>query len=96
MNDLSAKGDAFFKLFSDDFKTAGITSGVKELKTSLLEQVFNNIETDFNNTFNTKNYSLQINGFSVVFSQLNNFILETQFKSFFGAFFVGFYACGCL
>ena len=90
ISEISDNGDEFFKLFSDDFKTAGITLGVKELKTSELEEVLSAVETDFKSSFNTEDYELKINGFSVVFSQLNNFILETQFKSFFAAFFVAF------
>lgn len=82
--------NGFFKLFSDDFKSAGITVSFKEMKTSQLEQMLADIKRDFENTFDSKIYSLKINGFAVVFAQLNNFILETQFKSFFAAFLVGF------
>ncbi len=89
---LSDNSNTFFKLFSEDFKTAGITLGVKEIKTSELEALLADVKTDFGSTFDTKKYELKINGFSVVFSQLNNFILETQFKSFFAAFFVAFLA----
>lgn len=90
MASLNKNGDRFFKLFSEDFKTAGIILGVKEIKTSELEQVLSNIKKDFQNTFKEDDYELKINGFSVVFSQLNNFILETQLKSFLAAFFVAF------
>lgn len=82
----------FFKLFSEDIKTAGITVSVKEVRTSELEELLETIKNDFNSTFETDDYELKINGFSVVFSQLNDFILETQFKSFFAAFFVAFLA----
>jgi predicted RND superfamily exporter protein len=82
--------NSFFKLFSDDFKSAGITVSFKEMKTSQLEQMLSDIKRDFESTFDTKAYKLKINGFAVVFAQLNNFILETQFKSFFAAFLVGF------
>lgn len=80
----------FFKLFSEDFSTAGFTLTLSEMKTSELEQVLEDIEVAFNSTFDTETYNLKINGFAVVFAQLNNFILETQFKSFFAAFFVAF------
>jgi len=90
MSTVGENGDEFFKLFSKDFKTAGITLGVKELKTSELEVLLTTIKHDFESTFETESYSLKVNGFSVVFSQLNDFILETQFKSFFAAFFVAF------
>ena len=90
VSEIGAKSSPFFKLFSDDFKTAGLVLGVKEIKTSELRVVLEAIKTDFEKNFDTNAYKLDINGFSVVFSQLNNFILETQFKSFFAAFFVAF------
>jgi predicted RND superfamily exporter protein len=82
--------NSFFELFSEDFTSAGIVISFKEVKTSQLEQMLNEIERDFNNTDNSIFYKLKINGFAVVFAQLNNFILQTQFKSFFAAFFVAF------
>ncbi|RZN83864.1 MAG: RND transporter [Winogradskyella sp.] len=90
LTDIGDNSSEFFKLYSEDFKTAGITLGVKEIKTSELELVLSDIKTAFQTHFETDKYELKINGFSVVFSQLNNFILETQFKSFFAAFFVAF------
>ncbi len=90
VSEIGAKSSPFFKLFSEDFKTAGIVLGVKEIKTSELRHLLTAIQTDFDTAFDTNAYQLQINGFSVVFSQLNDFILETQFKSFFAAFFVAF------
>ncbi len=87
---VDAKENSFFKLFSNDFTSAGITISFKEMNTSQLEQLLFEIEQDFKNTFPTEKYQLKINGFAVVFAQLNNFILETQFKSFFVAFIVGF------
>lgn len=92
-NTLSAvdnEDNSFFKLFSDDFTSAGITISFKEIKTSQLEQLIEDIQQDFKSTFKTEDYELKINGFAVVFAQLNNFILQTQFKSFFAAFFVAF------
>jgi len=82
--------NSFFKLFSDDLTSAGITISFKEIKTSQLEKLIQTIKDDFKSTFNTDDYQLKINGFAVVFAQLNNFILQTQFKSFFAAFFVAF------
>lgn len=85
-----ANDNSFFKLFSDDLTTAGFTLTLMEMRTSELEQVLEDVKRDFEAIFNTDEYSLKINGFAVVFAQLNNFILETQFKSFFAAFFVAF------
>jgi len=88
--DVDASENSFFKLFSEDLSTAGFTLTLMEMRTSELEQVLDDIKRDFEATFNTDDYTLKINGFAVVFAQLNNFILETQFKSFFAAFFVAF------
>lgn len=82
--------NSFFKLFSEDLSTAGITLSLREMTTSELEQVLEDVKRDFKSSFNTDEFNLKINGFAVVFSQLNHFILETQFKSFFAAFFVAF------
>ncbi len=87
---VDASENSFFKLFSEDLSTAGFTLTLMEMRTSELEQVLDEIKEAFETTFDTENYELKINGFAVVFSQLNNFILETQFKSFFAAFFVAF------
>lgn len=85
-------GHSFFTFFSSDLKTLGITVGVKELKTSELEQLMSAIQQAFQESFDTDLFRLDIQGFSVVFAQLNKFILQTQFRSFFAAFFVGFLA----
>lgn len=90
VSEINTQSHTFYKLFSQDYKTAGIVLGVKEIKTSDLKTVLNAIKNDFQATFNTEKFELTINGFSVVFSQLNGFILETQFKSFFAAFFIAF------
>lgn len=88
--EVDANDNSFFKLFSDDLTTAGFTLTLMEMRTSELEQVLEDVKRDFESTFNTEDFSLKINGFAVVFAQLNKFILETQFKSFFAAFFVAF------
>lgn len=87
---LDTDGTSFFKLFSQDLSTVGITLTLKEMRTSELEQVLEDIKNAFEASFDTSFYALKINGFAVVFAQLNSFILETQFKSFFAAFFVAF------
>ncbi|WP_369999296.1 RND family transporter [Winogradskyella sp.] len=90
LSSTDTNNNSFFKLFSEDLTTAGFTLSLREMKTSELERVLSDIESDFQSSFNKENYNLKINGFAVVFAQLNNFILETQFKSFFAAFFVAF------
>ena len=56
-----------------------------EGRTSQLNQVLDDVKVAFESSFDTNDYKLKINGFAVVFAQLNSFILETQFKSFFAA-----------
>lgn len=92
LNSYSETNNSFFTIFSNDLKTFGITVGVKELKTSELEIILKDIDAAFQSSFNTETYQLDVQGFSVVFSQLNKFILQTQFRSFFAAFIVGFLA----
>lgn len=84
------KANSFFKLFSKDLSTAGYTLTLMEGSTSDLNNVLDDIKLAFESSFDTRDYKLKINGFAVVFAQLNSFILETQFKSFFAAFFVAF------
>ncbi|MBT8260166.1 MAG: MMPL family transporter, partial [Bacteroidia bacterium] len=90
LSTIDQEENSFFKFFSEDFKSAAITINFKEIKTSQLEKLILDITNDFEKTFDTNKYKIDINGFAVVFSQLNNFILQTQFKSFFAAFFVAF------
>ncbi|WP_299519737.1 MMPL family transporter [Winogradskyella sp.] len=90
LTSLDNNDNDFFKLISEDLSTAGLTLTLSEMKTSELEQVLDDIKVAFESSFDTNKFSLKMNGFAVVFAQLNNFILETQFKSFFAAFFVAF------
>lgn len=90
LSKVDVRANSFFKLFSKDLSTAGFTLTLMEGRTSELNKVLNDIKIAFESSFDTSKYKLQINGFAVVFAQLNSFILETQFKSFFAAFFVAF------
>ena len=90
LSEVDTKDNSFFKLFSDDLTTAGFTLTLMESPTSQLNQVLDDIKIAFESSFDTNDYKFKINGFAVVFAQLNSFILETQFKSFFAAFFVAF------
>lgn len=90
LSSVDTNDNSFFKLFSEDFSTAGITLSLPEMTTSELEKILVDVEQDFKASFETDDFNLKINGFAVVFAQLNKFILETQFKSFFAAFFVAF------
>ncbi|SHG84461.1 efflux RND transporter permease subunit [Winogradskyella jejuensis] len=91
LSEVDAKDNSFFKLFSEDLTTAGFTLTLMEGRTSQLNKVLDDIKLAFESSFDTNKYNLKINGFAVVFAQLNKFILETQFKSFFAAFIVAFF-----
>jgi predicted RND superfamily exporter protein len=91
LSEVDAKDNSFFKLFSEDLTTAGLTLTLMESPTSKLNQVLDDIKRAFEFSFDTNDYKLKINGFAVVFAQLNSFILETQLKSFFCSLFCGIY-----
>lgn len=84
------ESNSFFSLFSDDFSSLGISINIKELKTKELEYLLETIKKDFNTSFNTSDYKLNIQGFSYIYAKLNTFILQTQFRSFSMAFLVSF------
>ena len=90
LGDLENTDNAFFTLFSEDLRAVGITLSMPQMKTAQLEQLINNLKKTFESHFDPSEYQLKINGFAVVFASLNNFILATQFKSFFAAFIAAF------
>ncbi|NVJ88512.1 MAG: MMPL family transporter [Flavobacteriaceae bacterium] len=90
LSQVDDKDNSFFKLFSKDLTTAGITLSLPEMTTSQLNQVINFVKNSFETSFKTQDFKLKINGFAVVFAQLNEFILTTQLKSFIVAFIVAF------
>lgn len=89
---LKSRGESnsFFSLVSDDFSSVNISLNIKELKTKELNFLLNDIQNDFQKSFSSSEYGLKIQGFSYVYSKLNDFIMETQFRSFSTAFLVSF------
>jgi hypothetical protein len=85
-----AVANPFFSLFSDDFSEVSVAVNVKELKTKQLEALLADIDRDFAQSFDPAAYELQVHGFLALFAQLNQFILQTQFRSFGLAFLVAF------
>lgn len=85
-----ADANAFFSLFADDFSEVSIAVNVKELETQQLELLLGEIETAFRGAFPEDHYELKVHGFLALFAQLNQFILQTQFRSFGLAFLVAF------
>ena len=81
----------FFPLFSKDFSRIGISVTIRELESKELEHLMQKIKVDFQQIFGEKDYSLEFQGFSTLFVQLNRFILQTQFRSFTTAFVVSFF-----
>jgi len=90
LGDLENTDNAFFTLFSEDLRAVGITLSMPQMKTAQLEQLITGVKNTFETHFDPSEYQLKINGFAVVFASLNNFILATQFKSFFAAFIAAF------
>ncbi len=90
LGDLENTDNAFFTLFSEDLGAVGITLSMPQMKTAQLEQLIASVKNTFETHFDPSEYQLKINGFAVVFASLNNFILATQFKSFFAAFIAAF------
>lgn len=80
----------FFSLFSEDFSEVSIAANVREIKTKQLEELLATIDHDFAQAFDPDDYELQVHGFLALFAQLNQFILQTQFRSFGLAFMMAF------
>ena len=87
----SEEANPFFSLFTKDFSRIGITVSIRELQSKELEHLLNDIEKDFQSIFQKDKYRLEIQGFSALFVQLNQFILQTQFRSFTAAFILSFF-----
>lgn len=80
----------FFSLFADDFSEVSVAVNVRELETKQLEQLLQEIELAFQSAFPEPHYELKVHGFLALFAQLNQFILQTQFRSFGLAFLIAF------
>ena len=90
LRSLENNDNQFFKLFSEDHSSVGITLSLPQMKTAQLEQVIESVKKTFQSHFDPTEYTLKVNGFAVVFAGLNKFILATQLKSFFAAFIAAF------
>ncbi len=90
LRSLESNDNQFFKLFSEDLSSVGITLSLPQMKTAQLEQVIESVKKTFQSHFDPTEYTLKVNGFAVVFAGLNKFILATQLKSFFAAFVAAF------
>ncbi|MDC1393553.1 MMPL family transporter [Flavobacteriaceae bacterium] len=90
LRSLENNDNQYFKLFSEDLSSVGITLSLPQMKTAQLEQVIESVKKTFQSHFDPTEYTLKVNGFAVVFAGLNKFILATQLKSFFAAFIAAF------
>ncbi|MEM1214172.1 MAG: MMPL family transporter [Bacteroidota bacterium] len=80
----------FLSFFSTDFSETSVAVNVKELDTQQLEILLNDIDTAFAQSFPPEAYELEVHSFLALFAQLNDFILQTQFRSFGLAFVFAF------
>ncbi len=85
------EANAFFSLFTDDYSRMGISVSIRELQSKELEHLMDEIKKDFKSIFQEDLYRIEIQGFSALFVQLNQFILQTQFRSFSTAFVLSFF-----
>jgi predicted RND superfamily exporter protein len=81
---------AFFSPVAKDQSELSISANVKELETKTLERLLAAIRTNFQKHFDPSQYELSVHGFLALFAQLNDFILQTQFRSFGMAFLLAF------
>jgi predicted RND superfamily exporter protein len=80
----------FFSFASERGDRLAININIKELETKNLERLMSRLRDDFKSVFNSEQFELKIHGFTAVYAQLNQFILQTQFRSFGAAFVVAF------
>ena len=80
----------FFRFFTDDQKSAIMTLSLPQMSTIELEAVVAFIDQRFAEHFDLNAYTLKVNGFAAVYTQLNRFIVNTQLNSFLAAFFAAF------
>ena len=80
----------FFRFFTDDQKSAIMTLSLPQMSTVELEAVVAFIDQRFAEHFDLNAYTLKVNGFAAVYTQLNRFIVNTQLNSFLAAFFAAF------
>lgn len=90
LEDQAGDANPFFSLFSADFSEVSVAVNVKELETKELEELLLQIDESFQQHFPATEYELKVHGFLALFAQLNQFILQTQFRSFGLAFLVAF------
>ena len=86
----ATNANPFFALYSSDFTQVNIAVNVKELETQALEKLLAQIKNDFDAHFPPDQYRLEVFSFLALFAQLNQFILQTQFRSFGVAFLIAF------
>lgn len=80
----------FFRFLTDDQKSAIMTLSLPQMSTVELEDVVAFIDQRFAEYFDSNAYTLKVNGFAAVYTQLNRFIVNTQLNSFLAAFFAAF------
>ena len=67
-----------------------MTLSLPQMSTLELEDVVAFIDQRFAEHFDLSAYTLKVNGFAAVYTQLNRFIVNTQLNSFLAAFFAAF------
>lgn len=86
------ESSTFYNFLGAQGRELLMTLNVPQLNTKELKLLIEFIEGDFNTIFKNTGIQLKFNGFAVLYSKLNEFILETQLKSFLFAF-IAAYLC---
>lgn len=86
----TSDSSGFFRFFTDDKKSAIMTLSLPQMSSVELEAVVTFIDERFAEYFDLNDYTLKVNGFAAVYTQLNRFIVNTQLNSFLAAFFAAF------
>ncbi|MAJ31610.1 MAG: RND transporter [Flavobacteriaceae bacterium] len=86
----TSDSSGFFRFLTDDKKSAIMTLSLPQMSSVELEAVVTFIDERFVEYFDLNDYTLKVNGFAAVYTQLNRFIVNTQLNSFLAAFFAAF------
>ena len=78
--------NSIFNLFSLAKNTLSLTIAFPQLSSAEIGQLIQRIEDDYEEVFDGSATSLKINGFATVFARLNEYVVQSQLRSFFIAF----------
>ena len=78
--------NSIFNLFNLTTNTISFTIAFPQLSSAEIGQLIRRIENDYQEVFGGSSVSLRINGFATVFARLNEYVVQSQLRSFIMAF----------